>query len=84
MKLTRQSLALKYLAAAWLISVTITALSPTALLAAEPLNNGPLSIITSPLPIGLSTDPGKSVTTELRVKNNGSAPERLKIDLMKF
>jgi hypothetical protein len=45
---------------------------------------GPLSIITSPLPISLSTDPGKPVTADLRVKNNGSTTERLKIDLMKF
>jgi hypothetical protein len=48
------------------------------------VNTGPLSIVTSPLPIGLSTDPGKPVTTELRVKNNGASPERLRIDLMKF
>jgi len=43
-----------------------------------------LSLVTSPLPINLVTEPGKTVTTELRVKNNGSQPETLKIDLMKF
>lgn len=43
-----------------------------------------LRLITSPLPINLVTTPGTTVTTELKVKNGGTTPEALKIDLMKF
>ena len=43
-----------------------------------------LRLITSPLPISLITEPGKTVTTELKVKNGGTEKEALKIDLMKF
>ncbi|NTW15806.1 MAG: hypothetical protein HGA38_05625 [Candidatus Moranbacteria bacterium] len=43
-----------------------------------------LRIVTSPLPINLSAKPGTSVTTQIRVKNDGSQPERLKMTLMKF
>ncbi len=44
----------------------------------------PLSIATSPLPINLTANPGTTVTADLRVKNNGTAPERLKVGLIKF
>lgn len=43
-----------------------------------------LRLVTSPLPINLVTEPGKTITTELKVKNGGTQPETLKIDLMKF
>ena len=43
-----------------------------------------LRLVTSPLPINLVTEPGKTITTELKVKNGGTSPETLKIDLMKF
>ena len=43
-----------------------------------------LRLGTSPLPINLVTEPGTTVTTELKVKNGGSAKETLKIELMKF
>lgn len=43
-----------------------------------------LRLITSPLPINLVAEPGKTVTTELKVKNGGTGKETLKIDLMKF
>lgn len=42
------------------------------------------SLATSPLPVRLITDPGKTVSTDLRVKNNGLKAERVKIGLMKF
>lgn len=42
------------------------------------------NIITSPLPIKLSTEPGKTVETELRMKNQNSQPEVIKVGLMKF
>jgi hypothetical protein len=44
----------------------------------------PLNLTTSPLPISLNTEPGKTVSTDLRVKQNGGATERLKVSLMKF
>lgn len=44
----------------------------------------PLELETSPLPINLVTDPGKSVSTELRIKQAGPDTEHLKITLMKF
>jgi hypothetical protein len=43
-----------------------------------------LRLITSPLPINLVTEPGKTITTELKVKNGGTKEEKLKINLMKF
>jgi len=44
----------------------------------------PLVLETSPLPINLIVDPGKSVTTDIRVKQAGSETARLKVGLMKF
>jgi hypothetical protein len=38
----------------------------------------------SPLPIGLSTNPGQAVTTPIRVENSGNEAVRLKVSLMKF
>lgn len=43
-----------------------------------------LRLVTSPLPINLVTEPGKTITTEIKVKNGGTQKETLKIDLMKF
>ena len=45
---------------------------------------GPLSLVTSPLPLSLQATPGTSVTTDLRVKNAGPNPEKLKVGLLKF
>jgi hypothetical protein len=59
----------------------ILLLSPSAL--AQTPDPG-LRLVTSPLPISLVTEPGKTITTELKVKNGGTRPETLKIDLMKF
>lgn len=42
------------------------------------------NVLTSPLPIKLTTQPGSTVTTELRLKNQGTAPETIKVGLMKF
>lgn len=43
-----------------------------------------LRLITSPLPISLITPPGSTISTELKVKNAGLQPERIKIDILKF
>lgn len=45
---------------------------------------GSLRLVSSPLPISLVTEPGKTVTTQLKVKNAGTETERLKIDILKF
>jgi hypothetical protein len=45
---------------------------------------GSLRIVTSPLPISLVTEPGTTITTELKVKNAGTEPETLRIDILKF
>ena len=44
----------------------------------------PFNLITSPLPIDLSTKPGQTVSADLRVKNNSPAPEKLQVNLYKF
>lgn len=46
--------------------------------------DGSLRLVTSPLPISLTAEPGTTVTTELKVKNAGIDPETLKIDILKF
>ncbi len=44
----------------------------------------PLSLTTSPIPISVVTVPGKTVTADVRVKNNSTRAETLRIDLQKF
>lgn len=44
----------------------------------------PLNLTTSPLPLNVVTKPGVPVTADIRIKNNGTQNEQLKIDLMKF
>ena len=44
----------------------------------------PLNLIVSPLPINLSTDPGKTISTDLRVKQGNPETEKLQVSLMKF
>jgi len=43
-----------------------------------------LHLVTSPLPINLITEPGATVSAQLRVKNGGIKEEQLKVGLMKF
>jgi hypothetical protein len=45
------------------------------------LANNSLNVQLSPLPIELSTKPGSSVTTALRVRNAGASAEELKVSL---
>lgn len=44
----------------------------------------PLSLVTSPLPISLQTTPGSTVTTDIRVQQNGASTQELQVTLMKF
>lgn len=42
------------------------------------------NLVTSPLPVSLVVEPGKSVTTDLKLKNASSRSIKLKVLLMKF
>lgn len=53
-------------------------------LSAVAADSKPLNLITSPLPINLTTAPGKTVSTDLRIKQAGGDTQRLKVSLMKF
>lgn len=57
---------------------------PATVYAVDAEESAPLVLQTSPLPINLQVDPGKSVTTELKVKQSGTEKARLKVGLMKF
>ena len=57
---------------------------PVLASAATPANPDGFNILTSPLPIKLTTDPGRTVTADLRMKNLGTKPETIKVGLMKF
>lgn len=50
---------------------------------AQSTENG-IRLSLSPLPINLATTPGKTITTELRVRNSGSQTETLQAGLLKF
>lgn len=57
---------------------------PLGVQAATPAPARPLNLIVSPLPINLSTDPGKVISTDIRVKQGNPTTERLQVSLMKF
>lgn len=70
--------------AAILISVALPAAAAYAQTAQAPPVRPPLNLMTSPLPLNVITKPGETVTADLRVKNNGTQPEQLKVELLKF
>lgn len=47
-------------------------------------NDSGLSLVTSPLPVNLVTDPDSTVSAQLKVKNAGNSPEKIHVGLMKF
>ena len=51
---------------------------------AQTTDEGALNLVTSPIPISLITEPGSTVSADLRVKNGGTKTETLKVNLMKF
>ncbi len=62
------------------VLITTVFLAPPATAeAAEGFN-----VITSPLPVKIVTQPGKTVETELRIKNQSNLPEGIKVGLMRF
>ncbi len=60
------------------LPATATAAASTA------ANSQGVNIEISPLPIELSTKPGSTTTADLRVRNSGSTPEKLKSSLKSF
>jgi hypothetical protein len=66
-----------------LIALLILALFTPPLSAASSTEQ-PFNLITSPLPISLSGPPGSTLTTDIRIKNGSTYPEKLKVTLMKF
>src|SRR5258708_857992 len=44
----------------------------------------PLDLTISPITISIETDPGASVSSEMKIHNNGSEPEQLKLSLGTF
>jgi hypothetical protein len=67
-----------------LMPMAALAASPTPAPTAVPALGSGLVLQTSPLPINLVADPGKSVSADLRVKQSGATDAQLKVSLMKF
>jgi hypothetical protein len=74
---------LYFAAAAVLVSIFAVSLFATSH-PAHAASAKPLNLITSPLPINLVAQPGTTVETDLKVKQNGGDTEQLKVGLMKF
>ena len=71
--------------AAWLSANVMAPLVPAAMAAAVPAPAAKsLSLITSPLPINLATPPGKTITTDIKIKQAGPGTQKLRVSLMKF
>ncbi|HTE22289.1 MAG TPA: hypothetical protein VK674_04585 [Candidatus Limnocylindria bacterium] len=67
-----------------LLATVLFAVLQPAPVAAQTASGGRLDLTSSPLPISLKAKPGKTVETELRVRNSGTKTEKLKVGLMKF
>ena len=63
-------------------ALSVFALTSRAASAAEPTNE--LRLSSSGLPISLVAKPGTTVTTDIRIRNEGTQAETLKTGLMKF
>lgn len=70
--------------AAILLTIVFPVAAVHAQQAQTPPVRPPLSLMTSPLPLNVITKPGQTVTADIRVKNNGTQPEQLKVELLKF
>ncbi len=66
-----------------LLLSTISLLLSTTVVPAGAQEAG-IRLSTSPLPINLQTEPGATVSTDLRVRNSGSQTETLKVGLLTF
>ena len=67
-----------------LTSIAFYLASPLPVFAQIPTQDTGLNLVTSPLPINLITEPGATVSAQLKVKNGGTKTEQLKVGLMKF
>jgi hypothetical protein len=56
----------------------------SALPALAQTSQGDLRLVTSPLPINLIVEPGHSISTPIRIQNQGTSTETLKVTVMKF
>ena len=65
-------------------SLVCIASSPPVHAQTAPSGIGALNITNSPLPISIKSDPGRTISKDLRIKNNGIENETLKVGLMKF
>jgi hypothetical protein len=68
------------LVAAFLLLTPVVAAGHAWAQAAAPA----LNLTTSPLPIDLEAKPGQTISADLRVKNSGTATEKLQVNLLKF
>src|SRR5690242_5252907 len=64
--------------------VAAAPLWPGAMAQAQANEPNAINLTTSPLPINLVTNPGTTISTDLRIKNSGSVTEHLKVGLLKF
>ena len=76
---------------AGILLVFMNVILPSGIVHAQAANGGtgtttrpPLNLTTSPIPLSIVTKPGQTVTADLRVKNNSTRSEKLKIELLKF
>jgi hypothetical protein len=68
----------------WLLMAVVVGLGILVSGVASAANGKALNLETSPLPINLVVDPGKTVSTDIRIKQGNPDTERLKVSLMKF
>ncbi|MFA5828846.1 MAG: hypothetical protein WC841_05835 [Candidatus Shapirobacteria bacterium] len=57
---------------------------PKVIWAQTTATNSELNLITSPLPINLVTEPGATVSADLKIQNGGIVTEQLKVEVLKF
>ncbi len=67
----------------WCLGVCVASLIPLPALAAQAPDSG-INLQISPLPITLDAEPGKTVSSDLRVRNAGTNTEKLKVTLRTF
>ena len=67
-----------------LLAILTPIFAPLSVFAAPPGADAAFNITSSPLPISLTTTPGKPVSTDLRVQNSGTQTANIKVSLLKF
>jgi hypothetical protein len=68
-----------------LISITVVILIAGFIVIILPgITRADFNLTTSPLPVTLTTTPGGTISSDLRVQNSGTTPVQLKVNLLKF